>query len=382
MRKILLGAVAWTAILTAGGAFADMATPGGMAPSPVQSANPMDNGAMAPARPDAQMQAVIDADKKLGAKPLPSLSVAEAREQPTLADGQKEVLADEHKSIEPEAVASVDHVRVPVADGVEVDARIYTPVGASSDETLPVVVFFHGGGWTIGSLDSDDGTAREIANGAHAVVVSCDYRKGPEYKFPTAHNDALECYQWATKNTGKFNGDPARIAVAGESAGGNMAAEVAIEARDRHMTMPIYQVLIYPVAGGGFEQTSDRIYTDPSLPLNTATIEWMLKQYTSSPADESNPRLAIVNQPDLMGLPPATLITAEIDPLNSEGRAYARKLMAAGVPVDYRNFTGVTHGFFGLGQTVEKAKDAEQMANADLMKAFARQPPQASIEQP
>ena len=334
-----------------------------------------------PAQPDAQMAAVLAAQKTLGIKPLPTLSVEEARKQPTVADGEKELLADEHRSIEPMAVDSVDHVKVPVSKDYEVDARVYTPKDASRDQPLPVVVYWHGGGWTVGNLDAYDATPREIANGAHAVVVSCDYRNGPEYKFPTAHNDALECYEWVTQNTAKFNGDPSRIAVAGESAGGNMAAEVAIEARDRKLIQPVYQLLVYPVAGG-FDQPSYKTYTDSNLPLNTATVQWMLQNYTTTPADAKNPRLDIVDQPNLQGLPPATLITAEIDPLNSEGRAYAKKLMAAGVPVDYHNVTGVTHEFFGLGMTVDKAKDAEAIANADLMKAFAHQPVAAGNETP
>ncbi len=376
VRVAALGAVALGA-LTSGHTYADQGSMAGQSAAPMHGVS-----SEMPAQPDPQMAAVLAAQKKLGVKPLTTLSVDEARKQPTVADGQKELLADEHKSIEPEAVESVDHIKIPVSKDYEVDARVYTPAGASKDQPLPVIVYWHGGGWVIGTLDAYDATPRALANGAHAVVVSCDYRNGPEYRFPTAHNDALECYQWVTKNASKFNGDPSRIAVAGESAGGNMAADVAIQARDRKLTMPVYQLLVYPVAGGGFKQPSYLTYTDSNLPLNTATVEWMLQNYSASPADGMDPRLAIVNVPDFKGLPPATLITAEIDPLNSEGRAYAKKLIAAGVPVDYHNVTGVTHEFFGLGMTVDKAKQAEMMASADLMKAFAHQPVQGGSEKP
>ncbi len=354
LKAALCGAVAVAALMGTG--------------IPVQSAPAQ----IAPAQPDAQMQAVLDAQRQLGFKPVPTLSVEEARKDPTVGMGEKEVLANAHKSIEPMAVGDISNIVYQTEGGTEVKARIYRPAEAGQDEVLPVIVYWHGGGWVIGSLDAYDATPRELANGAHAVVVSCDYRESPENKFPAAHTDALYCYQFVTQNTDKFGGDPTRIAVAGESAGGNMASEVAIEARNRGMPQPVYQLLIYPVAGGGFDQPSYKTYGNQQ-PLDTPTVKWMLNNYVRTPADANDPRLAIVNQPDLSGLPPATVITAEIDPLNSEGRAYARKLMAAGVPVNYRNFTGVTHEFFSLGMTVEKAKEAEDMATADLKTAFAHE---------
>ena len=338
------------------------------------------HAADAPGQPDAQMAAVLEAQRHLGWKPIPGQSVEAARSGPTVGMGENEVLAEAHKSIDPMPVGSIDNIEFATDDKSLVKARVYKPKDAG-DEKLPVIVYWHGGGWVIGSLDAYDATPRELANGAHAVVVSCDYREGPEHKFPAAHTDALYCYEFVTKNMDKWNGDASRIAVAGESAGGNMAAEVAIEARNRHMPLPLYQLLIYPVAGGGFDQASYLTYANQQ-PLDTPTVQWMLKNYTSSPADAQDPRLAIVNQPDLTGLPPATVITAEIDPLNSEGRAYARKLMAAGVPVNYRNFGGVTHEFFSLGRTVERAKQAEDIATADLRAAFAHEKVAPSAETP
>ena len=163
-----------------------------------------------------------------------------------------------------------------------------------------MIVYWHGGGWVIGSLDAYDATPRALANGAHAVVVSCDYHLSPEYKFPAAHDDALRCYQWVTENTDKLHADPYRIAVAGESAGGNMAAEVAIEARDRKMPLPVYQLLVYPVAGGGFDQPSYKSNAT-AKPLDTATIKWMLNNYIVTPADANDPRLAIVNNAEPAG---------------------------------------------------------------------------------
>ena len=338
--------------------------------------------AMIPAMPDPQMQAVLDAQKQLGIKPLPTLSVEEARKQPTVGDGEKELLSNQHKSITPEEVGSIDNVTYPTRDKSEVAARVYMPAGVSSDQAMPVIVYYHGGGWVIGNLDAYDATPRILANGAKAVVVSCDYRNGPEFKFPAAHNDAEDCFNWVTQNMKKLHGDPARLALAGESAGGNMAAEVALYARDHETIKPVHQLLIYPVAGGGFDQPSYKTYTADNIPLNTATVQWMLQTYTTTPADAENPRLSIVSQPDLKGVAPATMITAEIDPLNSEGRAYAKKLQKAGVMVDYKDFKGVTHEFFPLGRTVQTAKDAENMANADLLKAFGHQAGGSSMEQP
>ena len=335
----------------------------------------------APAKPDAQMQVVLDAQTKLGAKPIYTLSVSEARKGPTVGDGANEVLKEQHKSTKPEAVGSIDNVDYPTFDKKTGKARVYTPADASSEGPLPIIVYWHGGGWVIGSLDAYDVTPRILANGAHAIVVSCDYRESPENKFPTAHDDALACYQWVLANTAKLKGDGKRIAIAGESAGGNMAAGVAIEARDQKLQAPVYQLLIYPVAGGGFDQPSYQTYMKQQ-PLDTPTVKWMLNNYIRTPADANNPRLAIVNQANLASLPPATVITAEIDPLNSEGRAYAKKLIAAGVPVDFHNYEGVTHEFFPLGTTVDKAKEAEAAAIVDLTSAFAGDKVEAGSETP
>ena len=367
-RAAALGAVAFTALM-AGSAIAE----------PQMTHAPQ---AATPAMPDPQMQAVLDAQKSLGLKPLPTLSVEDARKQPTVGDGEKELLSNEHKSIAPEEVGNIETVHYTARDRMEMDARIYTPAGASSDQPMPVIVYYHGGGWVIGSIDSYDATPRILANGARAVVVSCEYRNGPEFKFPTAHNDAEDCFNWVTQNMKKLKGDPARLALAGESAGGDMAAEVALYARDHETVQPVYQLLIYPVAGGGFDQPSYKTYTADNIPLNTATVQWMLQTYTTTPADAENPRLSIISQPSLKGVAPATVITAEIDPLNSEGRAYASKLQKAGVAVDYKDFKGVTHEFFPLGRTVQTAKDAEMLANADLMKAFGHQANAGSMEQP
>ncbi len=329
---------------------------------------------------DPQMQAVLDAQAKLGVKPIETLKPDQAREQPSVADGQKELLDEEHKSTDPEAVASVDNMSIPGPDG-KIKIRIYTPESPTK-QPLPVIVYWHGGGFVIADLDTYDATPRALANLAHAIVVSADYRQGPEHRLPAAHDDALAAYQWVTSHASTFGGDPARIAVAGESAGGNLAAYTAIEARDRHLPLPVYQLLVYPVAGGGFDQPS-YVENADAKPLNTAMVKWFVMNYEASPDDVNKLPLSLVSETNFAGLPPATVITAGHDPLNSEGRAYAKLLLAAGVPVQFRNYPGMTHEFFGLGATVLHAREAEEFAGANLAGAFSGgMPASPSDEQP
>ena len=318
-----------------------------------------------PPRPNARMQQVLDELAALDPKPIPQLSAEEARRQPTPADAVKALLKKEGQSTDPMPVGKVEDRTIPGAAG-EIPARIYTPKGEGPH---PVTLYMHGGGWVIATIDTYDSSARALTNAANTIIVSIEYRKGPEHKFPAAHDDAFAAYKWLTENAGQINGDPKRIAVAGESAGGNLAAAVALRARDEKAPMPVHQLLVYPIAGYDFETPSYQRNAD-AKPLNRDMMKWFFDQYLSSPADAQRPWISLVDAENLGKLPPATVVTAEIDPLMSEGRAYADKLKAAGVNVRHRNFDGVAHEFFGMGAVLPEAKQAVQFAAEGLKSSF------------
>ncbi len=316
-------------------------------------------------RTDPQMHAVLDQLSALGGKPPETLSPEEARKQPTPADAVKALLKQRGQDAAPEPVGKVEDKMIAGAAG-QIPARIYTPSGTGP---FPVIFYIHGGGWVIATIDTYDSSARALTNAASAVVISIEYRKGPEHKFPAAHDDAFAAYQWTLTNAASLNGDPKRIAVVGESAGGNLAANVAIMARDRKTQMPVHQVLVYPVANNDLNSASMQENAQ-AKPLYPAMLPWFLGHYLNNPAESGDPRIALVKA-DLKGLPPTTLITAELDPLRSEGKLLADKLTAAGVEVDYRNYDGVAHEFFGMGAVVEKAKQAVAQAAEGLRQAFS-----------
>ncbi len=324
------------------------------------------NPVAAPAAPGQQMQVVLTELAALEPQPIPQLSAAEARKQPTPADAVKALLEKQGKSTAPEPVGNVVNRTVPGAGGA-IPIRIYTPKGAGP---FPVVVYYHGGGWVIADLDTYDASARALTNLANAIVVSSHYRQGPEAKFPAAHQDAFTAYRWVLANAKSLKGDPSRVAVAGESAGGNLAAAVAMMARDSGAQMPVHQVLVYPIAGSDVNTPSYQENAQ-AKPLNKAMMEWFFAQYLRSPEDGENPHIDLVNA-DLKGMPAATVITAQIDPLRSEGKELADRLKDAGAEVDYQNYEGVTHEFFGMGAVLDKAKQAQQQAADGLKKGFGR----------
>ena len=317
------------------------------------------------AKPTVEMQAVLDALKALGAKPIHSQTVAQVRAGPTPADAVAAVMKAKGIKPGPEADIATRDMMIKGAAG-DIPARIYTPPGKGP---FPVIVYFHGGGWVIANIDTYDASARSLALGAKAVVVSSHYRQGPENLFPAAHDDAYAAYVWAVDNAGKLNGDAARMAVAGESAGANLAANVAIMARDNKITRPVYQLLVYPIAGNDLN-TQSYVENADASPLGKADMAWFVKYAFAKPEDAADPRVNLVARTDLKGLPPATLISAQIDPLRSEGQAYGQALLAAGVKVDMKSYDGVTHEFFGMGAVVPEAKQAMDLATKDLRAAF------------
>ena len=204
-----------------------------------------------------------------------------------------------------------------------------------------------------------------------AIVVSVEYRHAPENRFPSAHDDAFAAYKWVSQNAGQFGGDPSRLAVAGESAGGNLAIDVAIMARDRNVAKPLHMLLVYPVAGVNMNTPSFRT-NEYAVPLSKAAMEWFVKNTIAKPDDVNDPRLDITGKANLAGLPPATVIGAEIDPLTSEVKMLADKLRAAGVKTTYQEYKGDTHEFFGMNAVVSDAEMAQRLGAQELRAALFR----------
>ncbi|MGN6128914.1 MAG: alpha/beta hydrolase, partial [Nocardioidaceae bacterium] len=223
-------------------------------------------------------------------------------------------------------------------------ARVYRP---GTEGALPTVVLFHGGGWVIGDLDTHDNMARSICRDCEAVVISVDYRLAPEAPFPAAVEDAVAATRWAAEHLAELGGSDV-LAVAGDSAGGNLAAVVAQQLRDSSGPALAAQLLVYPATDVPGEYPS-REENGEGYFLDVPTMEWFMEQYASEVESLTDPRLSPLQAPSLEGLPPAVVVTAEYDPLRDEGAAYAKALSAAGVRVDYREFDGMIHGFIDMG---------------------------------
>ena len=246
--------------------------------------------------------------------------------------------------------------------------RIYTPVGAGK---FPILVYLHGGGWVIGNLEAADGTCRFLCKEANCIVVSVDYRKAPEYKFPTAIEDAYAVTVWVSRNATNFNGNPQQIAVAGDSAGGNLASVVALMARDRGTPSLVHQLLIYPVTNYNFDTPSYYEYAQ-NYGLTQEEMLWCWQHYLSSPTEGNNPYVSPLQANNLSNLPSANIITAECDILRSEGEAYATRLQEAGVNVTSKCYQGMIHSFLGLPQLNSLANVALSEIAAELYIALRR----------
>ncbi len=325
-------------------------------------------------RADADMLRVLTAFQASGAKPVNTLSVAQARAQPTPGDAATTVAVSMGLPAKV-PVKRVTDIQVAGAAGM-LPARVYDP--QTSRGPAPVILYFHGGGWVTGTLDTYDASDRALANSTGAIVLSVAYRLAPENRFPAAQDDADASYAWLLKNAGSIGGDPKQLVLAGESAGGNLAINTAIWARDQHLQAPIHELLVYPVVGTDLTTPSYN-ETTKAVPLNRAAIEWYVSHFTNRPADLKDSRLNVVGGADLRGLPPTTIVSAEIDPLRSEGEMLAQKLSTAGVPVAQQTFPGVTHEFFGMGAVVNQAKQAEDFATMRLKASFT---PQAVVTPP
>ena len=339
-------------------------------PKPVDKAAPAtaisaEAEAPKPGAPAADMQKVLDELAGLGGKPIETLSPTEARMQPTPADAVKAVMMKQGMSTAPDPAVTTKDITYPGAAGPQ-KARVYTPAGAKGP--LPVVLYIHGGGWVIADIDVYDASPRALAKGANAIVVSIEYRHAPEAAFPAAHDDSNAAYKWVLANAAKWGGDPKKVAVVGESAGGNMAVTVAMAARDKGWQAPSSVIAVYPVADSNMATGSKVKYAN-AKPLNTKMLAWFFVHTLSKPTAALDPRLNLVAA-DLKGLPPTTIILAEIDPLHDDGANLADKLKAAGVITEIKEFPGVTHEFFGMGSVVANAKAAEDYAVGKLKMAF------------
>jgi len=321
-----------------------------------------------------QMWAVIEQFSAFNDPQLPTLSARQARMTHSVTDAVNALLAKNNRSV-PSAAVTVSQMVLPkaytsasAADGVPV--RVYTPTAAATG-TRPAIVYYHGGGWVIGSLAVYEPSAKALAERTGAIVYSVDYRLASESanKFPAAHEDAYAAYKYVRDNAATLGVNPAKIAVAGESAGGNMAAAVCILARERGLTLPVHELLVYPVADNNLTTTSYNQYAS-AVPLNRPNIQYFTGLYFNSSADGDNRLISLVDVADLRGLPTTTIIAAEIDPLQTEGQTLRDKLTAAGVSVQYQLYPSTTHEFFGTYAVVPLANDAQDFAATRLKAAF------------
>jgi acetyl esterase/lipase len=268
-------------------------------------------------------------------------------------------------ALEKPPVHRVVDIDIPTRDGETIPGRLYLP--ADEGAVLPLTVYFHGGGWLLGSVDSHDAAARLLANASGSAVLSVGYRRGPDFRFPTAVNDAIDALVWSADPASGLGIDHNNIAVAGDSAGGNLAAAAALYARDAGAPALRHQLLVYPVTTTDLERGMDPEYD--GVMLERDELLWHQDNYLASPADKDDPRVNILDA-DLTGLPEATVILAECDPIRPQGERYAAALEAAGVPVQSHVTDGMVHGFFGLDEVFPTATAAMTFAGERLAQAL------------
>ena len=311
-----------------------------------------------PLDPDAEtLLALIRA---AGRPPMETLSPDEARK--VFAAGRAVTQPD------PQDVAEVRDLSCPGPHG-EIRLRAYCPLGAKGDELLPVLVYFHGGGWLLGDLDSHDVACRHYANAARCRVVSVDYRMAPEFKFPAAVDDSAAATGWVIAQSDALGIDRKRVAVGGDSAGGNLAAVMAIMARDGDLPPLAFQLLVYPATDMGMTYESYQRVTD-GVPLTSKTMDWFIDHYLHGPNDRKDWRASPLRAAELSGVAPALVLTASYDPLCDEGVAYAERLEREGVRVMHLHFSDQLHGFVGQGRIIRAGNMALDMMSAALKKAL------------
>ncbi|MFF3756642.1 alpha/beta hydrolase [Streptomyces sp. NPDC002185] len=308
---------------------------------------------------DPEFQALYDQRAAQGGRPLYSMTLEEAR--------AADLAAIQAGSGEPEPVAEVIDTTLPGPGGT-LPVRIYRP--AAAEGPLPVLVYFFGGGWTLGSIETGDAICRSLANAAGCLTVAVGYRLAPEHKFPAAVDDCDAGVRWIAEHAGRYGGDATRIAVAGDSAGGNLAAAVTLRNRDAGGPPLVAQLLVYPNTDYLADTASRRENTDPLL-FNDKSVHWYWDNYLATAEDGVHPLASPLRAPDHTGLPPALVITAEYDPLRDEGEQYADRLRESGVPVESVRYPGVAHGFFAMAGTLDAGRRAVAQAAAHLRTVFA-----------
>jgi acetyl esterase len=309
---------------------------------------------------DPQAKAVIELAIKAGRPPYHMLSPKEARQ-----------LFLETRPFSTPPAPAIGTVRNLAAEGPvgQIPLRLYRPAGVPEATRLPVYVYFHGGGWVIGDLESHDVLCRQLTAESGACVIAVDYRLAPEHKFPAAADDAWAATRWIAAHAAELGVDPARLAVGGDSAGGNLAAVVSLMAREAGGPALALQVLLYPVTDVGRESGS---YTDfaEGYMLTRESMRWFTAHYLGRKEDAMDWRVSPLRASSLAGLPPALIITAGFDPLHDEGAAYATRLREAGVTVDYVSFGGMIHGFAGMGRVLDSALRVVALIGGSLRQAL------------
>ncbi|HEV2335445.1 MAG TPA: alpha/beta hydrolase [Stellaceae bacterium] len=306
-----------------------------------------------------QIVNALEAMKKLGLKPIEAMSPAEAR-------AQMEATAQSRKA-EPLPIARVEDRDIPGPAG-PIRVRFYWP---NATGTVPAIAYYHGGGHVIGSLDTHDLIARNLCAGAGALVASVDYRMGPEHRFPAAVEDSVAALGWLHANAAGLGADASRLGVHGDSAGANLAAVVALQARDAGGPRLRLQSLVYPVVDFTQSSASYGKFAEGYGLLTRAAMVWFRQHYLRNPADAEDWRASPIKAASLAGVAPAIVVTAECDVLHDEGQHYADALRRAGVAVEYREFPGMIHGFFGMVPIIDDAMVAQRAVGAAFCRAFA-----------
>ncbi len=304
---------------------------------------------------DPQARMLLDQMESMGSPPLHTMAVPEARQ---LMESLNVLVGAG------DPVHHVEDRAVPGPAG-SIPARLYRPEGSGP---LPLLVYFHGGGWVLGGLESHDNVCRSLANQAGCAVLAVDYRLAPEHRFPAAVDDCYAAASWAVANAATLGCDPKRVAVGGDSAGGTLTAVVSQLARDRGTPSLRFQLLVYPATDAGYDTPSYRENATGYF-LELDGMRWFYDHYLGD-GDRSDPRASPLRTRDLRGLPPALVITAEFDPLRDEGETYAARLREADVPVTLHRYDGMIHGFFAMGSLLDQGKQSVAEAAAALRTAL------------
>lgn len=317
-----------------------------------------------------QMKEILDSYLELGPLTVESLTPENARNQPEFKEAAFSVLQSHpvlrgvKGIIEP--VDKIYHILIPTPEG-ELEARVYNP---APGEKLPLILYFHGGGWVLSSLNSYDFSCRALANASKCIIVSVAYRQAPEHAFPSAHNDAFDSYKWLVSNAESVHGDASKIAVAGEGAGGNLAVSISLRCIEDNFKLPLHQLLIYPILNDNMDTFSYKEH-QKTKPLNSEVMKWYFRNYFKGEIPYSAAKnIFPLKSKSLHKLPPTTVISAELDPLLTEAENFVKEMQKLNNIIIHRTYLGVTHDFFGFSSILKEASDAVEFAAQDVRKSF------------